>query len=229
MTTYHNLDDVPSEHYGLLASDIPSKFMTRSPKGITSRSPDHHYETMTLADIAALPIARLAKKDCHLFFWINGPLLVIGAHIPIMRAWGFEPVAMAFTWTKLNPREAGSMFLVKDKSWHVGPGYTTRHNPEFVVLGRRGNPRRLSKAIRELIIEPRREHSRKPEEFFDRCVRYADGPYLELFSRQSREGWDNWGNEANKFDAGPLQRKRVIRPKRKIITSTADLFEEESA
>ena len=79
-------------------------------------------------------------------------------------------------------------------------GHTTRQNAEYVVLGRRGKPRRLRKDVHQLIIQPRREHSRKPDELYARVERYCTGPYLELFARQRRPGWDCWGNEIDKFE-----------------------------
>ena len=79
-------------------------------------------------------------------------------------------------------------------------GHTTRQNAEYVVLGRRGKPRRLCKDVHQLIIQPRREHSRKPDEFYARVERYCTGPYLELFARQRRPGWTAWGNELDKFE-----------------------------
>ena len=81
-------------------------------------------------------------------------------------------------------------------------GKTTRQNAEFVVFGRRGKPARHSRAVHQLLIEGRREHSRKPEDFYVAAERYA-GPEarrLELFARQSRPGWTAWGNEAAKLD-----------------------------
>lgn len=88
-----------------------------------------------------------------------------------------------------------------ESDFHVGLGLTTRKNAEFVLLGRRGNAKRLAKDVRELILSPRREHSRKPDEMYSRVERYCAGPYLELFARQPRPGWDSWGNETTKFEA----------------------------
>lgn len=87
--------------------------------------------------------------------------------------------------------------------FHVGMGYTSRKNSELLLLGRRGNPKRLSKAVRELMIAARREHSRKPDETFTRIEAYCDGPRLEMFARESRPGWIGWGFEAKKFDTSP--------------------------
>ena len=116
-----------------------------------------------------------------------------------MRAAGFKPTAIAFTWVKLRPREPDSPFLYPRSSFNFGPGLTTRKGTELCVLGRRGSPKRLSTSVRELIIAPRREHSRKPDEFYDRVQQYAAGPYLELFARQRRPGWASWGNEVDRF------------------------------
>lgn len=151
---------------------------------------------MSLSQITELPVADYAAKNSRLWFWITGPFFAAGAHIPIMRSWGFEPTAVVFVWVKpVRSMFAKSYFIPK-----MGTGYTTRQNAEYVVLGRRGSPpERKSKSISQIIIEPAREHSRKPEGFYDAVERYADGPYLELFSRHKRRGWTCRGNEVGKF------------------------------
>ncbi len=78
-------------------------------------------------------------------------------------------------------------------------GHTTRKNTELCWLGRRGNPKRLDKGVRELIVAPVREHSRKPDEIYERIERFCAGPYLELFARQRRNGWFSDGNELDRF------------------------------
>ena len=113
-----------------------------------------------------------------LFLWIPGPFLVRGMHLPIMRAWGFEPSSIAFVWIKPNRKAfANRGFFLDETLFAKGMGHTTRQNAEYVVLGRRGKPRRLRKDVHQLIIEPRREHSRKPDEFYARVERYCTGPY----------------------------------------------------
>jgi len=83
-------------------------------------------------------------------------------------------------------------------------GYWTRANSEPCLLATRGKPKRLSAAVRQGIIEPRREHSRKPDCVHERIERLVAGPYLELFARATRPGWTCWGNEVGKFDR-PLE------------------------
>jgi N6-adenosine-specific RNA methylase IME4 len=78
---------------------------------------------------------------------------------------------------------------------------------EQCILATRGKPKRLSKGVREVVLAPRREHSRKPEEIYPAVESLVAGPYLELFARQSRAGWDCWGNQTDHFAAStPLPR-----------------------
>jgi N6-adenosine-specific RNA methylase IME4 len=113
-----------------------------------------------------------------------------------MQEWGFRYSAIAFTWVKLKRDHV----LTGERDLHVGLGYTTRKNTELCLLARRGSPKRRSTKVRELIVSPRREHSRKPDEIHERIEQYCAGPYVELFARSSRKGWRTWGAEATKFD-----------------------------
>lgn len=191
--------DLPYRHFQVIHADVPWRFESYSEAG-EERSAQAHYGCMSLDDIARLPVEAVAAEDCHLFFWVTGPFLVTGAHIPIMRAWGFEPTVMAFVWLKLN-RDYHPRFLtyIEDAIFFMGLGHTTRQNAEYVILGRKGNPKRLARDVRQIIAAPIREHSRKPDVVFDRIQRYAGGPYLDLFGRQQRPGWTVWGNESQKF------------------------------
>lgn len=186
---------LPQKKYGVIYADPAWEHRTFSAKGADGRP--QHYPRMTIDEIARLPVKDIAASDCHLFMWITGPQFVLGAHLPVLKAWGFKPSAIAFTWIKLRPK-AASLFMVEE-DLHTGQGYTTRKNAEFCLLGRRGNPKRLAKDVHEVIISPRREHSRKPEEAWQRIERYASGPYIELNARTERPGWDAWGNETGKF------------------------------
>jgi N6-adenosine-specific RNA methylase IME4 len=188
--------------YRGIAMDFPWSYACFSEKG-KGRSADRHYATMVASEIERFPVADLAARDAHLFLWITGPCLVQGMHIPVMHACGFKPSAMAFVWIKAK-RSAfinGNFFL--DETLFVkGMGHTTRQNAEFVVLGRRGSPRRLRKDVHQLIVQPRREHSRKPDEFYARVERYCDGPYVDLFARERRANWDCWGDQVGLFRGG---------------------------
>jgi N6-adenosine-specific RNA methylase IME4 len=167
------------------------------------RSAERHYRTMSLDEIMAMPVKDVVAKDAHLMLWITMPFLMKAP--AVMAAWGFKYSSSAFVWMKLRRRAGVQYELITigelHKYLHIGMGHTTRKNVELCLLGRRGNAKRLSKSVLEPIITPVREHSRKPDEAYERAMQYAAGPYLELFSREQRDGWTTWGNETDKFDA----------------------------
>lgn len=193
--------DLPRGHFGAIASDCGTKFDAYSTKGEGPRTPQQKYTTLTDPELIDLmeQAGKLGARDSFMFFWDTGARIAAGRHLPIVRAAGYKATAIAFTWVKLRPREPEGAFLYPRSSFNFGPGLTTRKGTEVCVLCRRGSPKRLSTSVRELIVAPRREHSRKPDEFFDRVEQYAAGPYLELFSRQQRPGWTCWGNQTDKF------------------------------
>jgi N6-adenosine-specific RNA methylase IME4 len=184
--------------FACIAADVPSRFRSNSATK-PNRNVIRHYACHSMETLATLPVGDVAAPNAYLFFWTTGPLIAIGAHVPVMKAWGFEPTATAFVWIKLNPR-APSLF-VTERDLFFGPGLTTRKNAEYVILGRRGRPERLAADVFEIILAPRRESGRKPDEFYRRAERYCAGPRLDLFGRQSRQGWTIYGDEATKFDA----------------------------
>lgn len=193
--------DLPTTEGGwkCVLADPPWLHAMRSPKGITSRHASAHYPVMALADIKALPVRDILARDCHLFLWTTWPHLEQA--LEVMRAWGFRYSSDFIIWVKLNPSKTDVIWF-DEKDFHVGTGYTSRKNTEIMLLGRRGSPQRLSRATRELLIAPRRQHSRKPASAYPRIEGYCPGPRLEMFARESRPGWTSWGLEATKFDEG---------------------------
>lgn len=84
--------------------------------------------------------------------------------------------------------------------WKLGNGYATRANCEFCVYAHRGIPKRQDAGVYQIIIEEIREHSRKPEQQYERIQRLFGGPYLEIFAREERPGWKAIGNEIDGLD-----------------------------
>ncbi len=191
--------------YGVIYADPPWSFRNWSAKG-TGRNAVSHYDCLDLAKLAALPIADLAADDCALFLWATDPLLPRA--FELIEAWHFEFKTVAFYWVKRNKHGA---------DFFTGLGYWTRANPEICLLATRGNPRRQAKDVRKLVVEPRREHSRKPDCVRDRIERLVKGPYLELFARETKPGWDAWGNQVALFDRGAVLTRR--QPSRLSIES----------
>lgn len=175
--------------YNILHIDPPWAFENWSEKG-EGRNASQHYRTMTWDRIAALPVGHLAAADCACFLWCVDPLLDKG--FDVLRAWGFRFTTVAFTWAKRTSTS---------RAWHMGTGYYTRANPETCLLGMTGALTRKSAAVRQLVIEPIREHSRKPDRIGTDIVKlFGDLPRAELFARTSRPGWDCWGAETDKFE-----------------------------
>lgn len=175
-------DQLPRGYFRTILADPAWRFVA----GTKGRP--QHYARMTDRQIARLPVDELAHPDgCWLFLWSTSPRLHLT--FDIARAWGFKYSARAFVWIK-----------TRGDHLHTGMGYTTRKNAEDCLLFRIGAPKRKAKDVHEVIISEVREHSRKPDEVVARIQRFADGPYLELFARESRPGWTSWGNEIGKFD-----------------------------
>lgn len=194
--------NLPRGHYGAILADPPWAFnlwwggrTNETPAGVPSRATKPHYEVMRETELSALPVGELAAKDCVLVMWICWPVLEWS--LRVMNAWGFEYKTCAFCWVKANASQV-DMFR-DDITPHMTLGYWTRSNSEVALLGTRGKPKRSAADVRQAIVEPRREHSRKPDGIHERIERLVAGPYLELFARQKRKGWDVWGNQTDKF------------------------------
>ena len=194
--------ELPSTPGGFktILADPPWYFRTRT-SVVSDRDPQRHYPVMPGGSISNMPVREIAAADAHLWLWCTGPCLPEA--FDVIDAWGFRYSGMGFVWIKLNksyPGAALGILRVAQSDLFTGLGFTTRKNAEYCLLARRGNARRVAKDVHEVIISPVREHSRKPDEAYERMERYAEGPYLELFGRQSRPNWTVWGNEATKFD-----------------------------
>lgn len=137
---------------------------------------------MAIKDIMALPVCNIADENAHLYLWATNNYLP--AALEVMQAWGFT-YKTCITWGK-------------DK---FGLGQYFRGQTEHCLFGVRGNlPYKVADGKRQqgrtLILAPRREHSRKPEEMRHMIERVSYPPYMELFARERFPDWDAWGNEA---------------------------------
>lgn len=170
--------------YGVIYADPPWSYKVYSKKGL-GRSAESHYSTMSIEDIRALPVEKLADKDCALFMWITFPCLIEG--LSVLEAWGFQFKTVAFVWVKQN-KKSDSLF------W--GMGYWTRANVELCVLATKGKPKRMNAGVHQVILSHIEEHSKKPHEARKRIeLLMGDVPKVELFARRKSQGWDVWGNE----------------------------------
>ncbi|MGC9368689.1 MAG: MT-A70 family methyltransferase [Paracoccaceae bacterium] len=197
MLTEWPFGDLTPMKYGRIIADPAWEYAMRSDKG-HEKSPEAHYETMSLDGIKALPVSQLAGPDCYLFLWSTWP------HLPqaleVMAAWGFAYVTGG-SWHKVT-RTGKSAF---------GTGYVLRSATEPYLVGKIGAPKIVSRSERNVILCPeqipdaiesiRREHSRKPPEMREMTERLLPHAHAcELFARAPWPGHDVWGDEAGKFD-----------------------------
>lgn len=176
---------VSERKYAVIYADPPWSFEVWSGAG-KDRAAENHYPTMTQEQIEALPVASLAADDCALFLWAVMPQLPEA--LRVIEAWGFEYKTCAFVWVKQTKDE---------ERFATGMGYWTRANAEVCLLATRGSPQRLNADVHQVVLAPREQHSRKPDEIAARIERLVPGPYLEMFARRERSGWDAWGNQAS--------------------------------
>ena len=173
------------KRYNIIYADPPWNFKTWSNKG-KGKSAEQHYNCMTKEEIQDLPIQDICMDDAVLFLWVTYPCLLEG--IELIEKWGFTYKTCGFSWVKMNK---------KKNTPFVGMGYYTRANNEICLLATKGKPlKRINRNVEQVILSPIREHSRKPDEIRERIVNlFGDLPRIELFARNTSDGWDVWGNE----------------------------------
>lgn len=182
---------VANQKFATILADPPWQFQNRTGKVAPEHRRLNRYGTMTLPDICALPIAQLTEDTAHLYLWVPNALLPEG--LSVMAAWGFQ-YKSNIVWHKIR-KDGGPDGR--------GVGFYFRNTTELVLFGVRGkNARTLAPGRRQVNIlkTQKREHSRKPDEFYDIVESCSPGKYLELFARGSRPGWTTWGNQADAYE-----------------------------
>lgn len=167
-------------------ADPPWRFTNRTGKVAPEHRRLDRYSTMSLDNIKQIPVSTVTAKNAHLYLWVPNALLPEG--LAVMEAWGFRYVSNV-VWAKRR-KDGGPDGR--------GVGFYFRNVTELILFGVRGSMRTLDPARRQVnMLETRkREHSRKPDEQYDLIESCSPGPYLELFARHPRPGWQVWGDEA---------------------------------
>ena len=156
-----------------------------SPKvnGEMDKSAALPYPSLSIAEIAALrlPVA----DDAHLYLWTTNGFM--DEAYDVARSWGFKPKTI-LTWTKCHHDDPERVSMKV--------GYYFRGATEHCLFAVRGSLRTLVNNLPTGYLWPRLPHSVKPDAFYDLVEKASPGPYLELFARRARFGWDYWGNES---------------------------------
>ena len=177
--------NLPAGPYDILYADPPWRYGGRMTGG---SAVDDHYNTMTDAEIAGLPVADVAADNSLLFMWAVSPKLDVA--IEVGCAWGFKYATVAFVWEKQR----------------ILPAKYTMPRTELCLVFKRGRiPQpRGARNVEQFFSSPRTEHSRKPEEFRRRIdAMFPVQRKLELFARTQPAGWSAAGNEVGKFPPPP--------------------------
>jgi len=188
MSAKNLIEFAVGRRFKTILSDPPWRFINRTGK----MAPEHRrlsrYDTMTLDEIAALPVSDIADSPAHLYLWVPNALLPDG--LAVMRAWGFEYKSNVI-WHKIR-KDGGPDGR--------GVGFYFRNVTEILLFGVRGkNARTLAPGRRQVnyLATRKREHSRKPDEQYDIIEACSPGPRIELFARGTRRDWATWGRQAD--------------------------------
>ncbi|GAA0737302.1 S-adenosylmethionine-binding protein [Sphingomonas sp. ABOLD] len=187
------LEALQGNRFATVLADPPWRFQNRTGK----MAPEHRrlsrYGTMDLQEIMDLPVSEVVADTANLYLWVPNALLPEG--LEVMKAWGFQ-YKSNLIWHKVR-KDGGSDGR--------GVGFYFRNVTEIVLFGTRGKNARTLQPGRtqvNLLATRKREHSRKPDEFYDIVEKCSPGPRLEMFARGSRPGWTTWGDQAENYEIG---------------------------
>lgn len=177
-----------TQRYRTILADPPWRFANRTGKMAPEHKRLSRYRTMTVDEIARLPVSQIVEETAHLYLWVPNALLPDG--LTVMKAWGFD-YKTNVVWHKLR-KDGGSDGR--------GVGFYFRNVTELLLFGIRGkNARTLAPGRRQVnyIGTRKREHSKKPDEQYSIIETCSPGPFLELFARGTRADWAIWGDQAD--------------------------------
>lgn len=160
------------ERFACIYADPPWRYENETTRGAASK----HYPTMSLEEIASMPVAEVVHENAHLHLWVTNDFLFEAPRI--MQAWGFE-YKSCLVWVKPQ----------------MGLGNYWRLGHEFLLLGVRGSLKFQDRGVISWIRANRTRHSPKPEKIRKLVERVSPGPYLELFGRKGVRGWTVMGDE----------------------------------
>lgn len=189
-TSMNLLDNVGNKLFRTILADPPWRFNNRTGKMAPEHKRLNRYVTMSNEEICELPVASICEDTAHLYLWVPNALLPGG--LQVMEAWGFKYKAN-IVWHKIR-KDGGPDGR--------GVGLYFRNTTELILFGVRGkNVRTLAPGRKQvnIIRAMKREHSRKPDEQYEIIEACSPGPYIELFARGTRPGWETWGNQADYY------------------------------
>lgn len=184
------VNTVENRGYKAILADPPWRFTNRTGKVAPEHKRLNRYGTLSLEEIMEIPVSLAASDNSHLYLWVPNALLLEG--LEVMKAWGFQ-YKSNIIWHKVR-KDGGPDGR--------GVGFYFRNTTEIVLFGVRGRMRTLAPGRSQVnvIRTQKQEHSRKPDEMYELIEKCSPGPFLEIFARGKRPGWDVFGNQADNYD-----------------------------
>lgn len=184
------IESVPTKGYSTILADPPWRFLNRTGKVAPEHKRLSRYDTLSLEEIKQIPVQAVAGDKSHLYLWVPNALLPDG--LEVMKAWGFT-YKSNIIWHKIR-KDGGPDGR--------GVGFYFRNTTELVLFGIRGSMRTLDPGRSQvnIIRTQKQEHSRKPDELYGLIERCSPSPYLEIFARGKRKGWDVFGDQAEEYN-----------------------------
>lgn len=164
---------LPEGKFRVIYADPPWQFDNEG----FEQSAEQQYPTMPVKTICDMKIREKVGEKAVLFLWVTNAFLEEG--LKVCKEWGFE--------YKTN------MIWIKDKGPTIGWFTQSRH--EMLFIATKGEGVHPKEKLNSWFEAPVTKHSKKPEKVYDMIERMYEGPYLELFARNKRKGWQSWGNE----------------------------------
>lgn len=172
-----------TKKYKIIYADPPWSY---NDKSLNRGGAERHYKTTNTSILKQLDVNSIADKDCILFMWATFPKMQDA--LDLINAWGFTYKTNAFTWIKQN-KKSPSLF------W--GMGRWTRSNAEVCLLAVKGKPKRIDAGVHSVVMSPIQQHSKKPDEVRELIIQLVgDLPRLEMYARETTDGWHIYGDEA---------------------------------
>ena len=184
------LSRTAEQKFSTILADPPWQFQNRTGKVAPEHKRLNRYGTMGLDDIKKLPVAQACADTTHLYLWVPNALMPEG--LAVLTAWGFQ-YKSNLIWHKIR-KDGGPDGR--------GVGFYFRNVTEMVLFGVKGKKARTLAPGRSqvnFLKTQKREHSRKPDEFYNIVESCSPGPYLEMFARGTRPGWTTWGSQAEEY------------------------------
>jgi len=181
---------IKNNKFSTILADPPWQFQNRTGKMAPEHKRLSRYTTLTLEEIKNIPVKDSLAETAHLYLWVPNALIYEG--LAVMEAWGFK-YKTNLIWYKVR-KDGGP-----DRR---GVGFYFRNVTEILLFGVRGKNARTLKPGRtqeNIIVQKKREHSRKPDEQYDLIEACSNGPFLEMFARGQRQNWYCWGNQAEDY------------------------------